>query len=352
MPDCTNGRPRRDLRLLPAGARRAPPAVGPGAVLRDGDYDGRIGGEHQFVSRLTGRRDQGARAAQGGRRHVSRDIGAVDAHADVRCRSRRSPHPDQRPRANVLIPAAATRSSAPARPPWTRASGCSTTACARKRSGGSGRGTPGCLEPGARQPLASSPTSSRAARNTRGRGRGRKRRRPLRPTRRRSGQLIRLDHHRHSDDVPVRDREPSTSSRALRIENVVRKGRVRPASGPMRHPRGGISSDRRRADPRRLHRRRLEGRAALGRSSSPVTSPCSKCAPVSRPSTPRSWLHRSGRDDDDEKNRLCPPNPYPDAAIDWISGARIAQEAQTACGAVVILQRGWIDLGSTRRGSR
>jgi hypothetical protein len=34
------------------------------------------------------------------------------------------------------------------------------------------------------------------------------------------------------------------------------------------------------------------------------------------------------RHDDAEKNRLCPPNPYPDAAMDWISTTCIAQRAQ------------------------
>ncbi len=34
------------------------------------------------------------------------------------------------------------------------------------------------------------------------------------------------------------------------------------------------------------------------------------------------------RHDDAEKNRLCPPNPYPDTAIDWIPATCIAQRAQ------------------------
>jgi hypothetical protein len=34
------------------------------------------------------------------------------------------------------------------------------------------------------------------------------------------------------------------------------------------------------------------------------------------------------RHDDDAKNLLCPPNPYPDAATDWISATRISQRAQ------------------------
>jgi hypothetical protein len=32
--------------------------------------------------------------------------------------------------------------------------------------------------------------------------------------------------------------------------------------------------------------------------------------------------------DDAEKNRLCPPNPYPDTATDWITATRISQGAQ------------------------
>ena len=36
------------------------------------------------------------------------------------------------------------------------------------------------------------------------------------------------------------------------------------------------------------------------------------------------------RDSDAEKNRLCPPNPYPSAATDWITGAVISNGAQGA----------------------
>ncbi len=38
----------------------------------------------------------------------------------------------------------------------------------------------------------------------------------------------------------------------------------------------------------------------------------------------------ASQDDDAEKNRLCPPNRYPDSATDWISGTRISQRAQDA----------------------
>jgi NAD(P)-binding Rossmann-like domain len=36
------------------------------------------------------------------------------------------------------------------------------------------------------------------------------------------------------------------------------------------------------------------------------------------------------RDDDDAKNRLCPPNPYPNSAADWMAGTLVAQRAQNA----------------------
>ena len=35
-------------------------------------------------------------------------------------------------------------------------------------------------------------------------------------------------------------------------------------------------------------------------------------------------------DDVDGKNRLCPPNPYPDAAIDWLTSSAISWRAQAA----------------------
>jgi hypothetical protein len=36
------------------------------------------------------------------------------------------------------------------------------------------------------------------------------------------------------------------------------------------------------------------------------------------------------REDLEEKNRLCPPNPYPDAAIDWLTSSSISWRAQAA----------------------
>jgi hypothetical protein len=38
----------------------------------------------------------------------------------------------------------------------------------------------------------------------------------------------------------------------------------------------------------------------------------------------------AAREDLEEKNRLCPPNPYPDAAIDWLTSSSIGWRAQAA----------------------
>ena len=38
----------------------------------------------------------------------------------------------------------------------------------------------------------------------------------------------------------------------------------------------------------------------------------------------------ASRDDDAQKNRLCPANPYPNTAMDWIPVTRIAQRAEIA----------------------
>ena len=41
------------------------------------------------------------------------------------------------------------------------------------------------------------------------------------------------------------------------------------------------------------------------------------------------YIEASDRDDA-ERNRLCPPNPYPTAARDWIGGTHISMSAQAA----------------------
>jgi hypothetical protein len=43
------------------------------------------------------------------------------------------------------------------------------------------------------------------------------------------------------------------------------------------------------------------------------------------------YIEASDRDDE-ERNRLCPPNPYPSAAFDWIGGARTSSSAEATWG--------------------
>jgi hypothetical protein len=40
----------------------------------------------------------------------------------------------------------------------------------------------------------------------------------------------------------------------------------------------------------------------------------------------------ASRDDDEEKNRLCPPNPYPERAVDWMRATNISQRAESMWG--------------------
>ena len=54
----------------------------------------------------------------------------------------------------------------------------------------------------------------------------------------------------------------------------------------------------------------------------------------------------ASRHEDAEKNRLCPPNPYPDTATDWIP-ATIAQRARPCGWATLTFQPGWKEPGST-----
>ena len=42
---------------------------------------------------------------------------------------------------------------------------------------------------------------------------------------------------------------------------------------------------------------------------------------------------QAARDNDADRNHLCPPNPYPTTATDWISGQILQQRAQAAWSA-------------------
>jgi hypothetical protein len=50
----------------------------------------------------------------------------------------------------------------------------------------------------------------------------------------------------------------------------------------------------------------------------------------------------AARGNDADRNHLCPPNPYPNAATDWISGQIIAQRAQAAWSAAPDVTE-WLD---------
>ena len=125
-----------------------------------------------------------------------------------------------------------------------------------------------------------------------------------------------------ADDVPVRDREPGRAGEPA-------SHRERGAAGPGGARRGRpdraggrVDPDRPRAGPRRLL-----GRRSARRPARPIFEPdritlqqVRTCQPTFNAALVA--FVESARDDDAEKNRLCPPNPYPDAAIDWIAGDR------------------------------
>jgi hypothetical protein len=50
----------------------------------------------------------------------------------------------------------------------------------------------------------------------------------------------------------------------------------------------------------------------------------------------------ASRDDDAEKNRLCPPNPYPGRAVDWIRSTNTSQRAEAVWGATPDIAA-WMD---------
>ena len=113
-----------------------------------------------------------------------------------------------------------------------------------------------------------------------------------------------------------------------RIENVVRLGRVvHIAADRIVLEEGSIPTDggQVHVDCSAAGLRLAPGRPAFDR---PAGSPAAvrTCQPAFN--TALVGYVEATRHDDAEKNRLCPPNPYPDAAVDWISETCIAQRAQ------------------------
>jgi hypothetical protein len=140
--------------------------------------------------------------------------------------------------------------------------------------------------------------------------------------------LLRLDSHVE----PTMFRCATVNTNELcalrRIENVVRQGQV-VHIGPDRIvlQDGSISTDRghvhidcsaaglRVAPPRPIFE---PGRITLQQIR--TCQPTFNAALIA--------FVEAARDDDAEKNRLCPPNPYPSSALDWIPSTYISQRAE------------------------
>jgi len=146
------------------------------------------------------------------------------------------------------------------------------------------------------------------------------------------GQLIRID----PEVEPTMYRCATVSQAELEslrsIQNVVRQGRVRHVgSDQIVLDEGSIATDH-----GQVH---VDCTAAGLRVAPPrpifepdriTLQQVRTCQPTFNAALV-AFVEASNRDDVD-KNRLCPPNPYPDAATDWISATGISQRAQDTWG--------------------
>jgi hypothetical protein len=144
------------------------------------------------------------------------------------------------------------------------------------------------------------------------------------------GQLVRLD----PTMEPTMYRCATVSSDELesmcRVENVIRKGRVNHVGtdqivldeGTIPTDGGQIHVDCSAAGLRLTRGRPMFEPGLITLQQVRTCQPTFNAALVA--------FIEATREDDAEKNRLCPPNPYPDTALDWISASYIAQRAQTA----------------------
>jgi hypothetical protein len=142
------------------------------------------------------------------------------------------------------------------------------------------------------------------------------------------GQLIRLDQTVEPTMYRCATVTTGELDRLCNVENVVRLGRVlhvgsdcvilEDGSIPTNH--GQVHVDCSAAGLHTAPARPIFEPGRITLQQVRTCQPCFNAALVA--------FVEASRDDDAEKNRLCPPNPYPDAAIDWIPGTRIAQGAQ------------------------
>jgi hypothetical protein len=142
------------------------------------------------------------------------------------------------------------------------------------------------------------------------------------------GQLVRLD----PDVEPTMYRAATVSGGELAslrsIENVVRRGRVVHLGSDRLVLEGGSVP----TDPGHVHvdcsaigLRQTSGRPIF-EDDRITLQQVRSCQPTFNAAL-LAYVE-AARSDDAAKNRLCPPNPYPSAAVDWIPNTYIAQRAQ------------------------
>jgi hypothetical protein len=142
------------------------------------------------------------------------------------------------------------------------------------------------------------------------------------------GQLVRLD----PTVEPTMYRCATVSQAELEslrlIENVVRRGRVlHVGEDRLVLEAGSIPSDAKQVyvDCTADGARRTPGRAIF--DSNRITLQAVRtCLPTFNAAL--IAFVEAARDNDVEKNRLCPPNPYPNTAVDWIATNSISQRVQ------------------------
>jgi hypothetical protein len=142
------------------------------------------------------------------------------------------------------------------------------------------------------------------------------------------GQLVRLE----EAVEPTMYRGATISQAELErlrlIENVVRLGRVRHISEDrVVLEAGSIPTDDKQiyVDCTANGAHRVPGRAIFEPNRITLQPVRSGLLPFS---AALIAFVESAREDDAEKNRLCPPNPYPNAAVDWIAMNAISHRAQ------------------------
>jgi hypothetical protein len=156
------------------------------------------------------------------------------------------------------------------------------------------------------------------------------------------GQLVRLD----PDVEPTMYRGAILSAperdRLREIENVVRLGRVRHiGTDTITLEEGSVSTDRNQVhvDCTASGLRPVPARSIF--EPDRITLQSVRTGQTTFNAAISAYVEVT-RDDDAEKNRLCPPNPYPSAATDWIPTTYTMASAQAAWFGESDLP-GWLD---------